>query len=286
MFIRLFNQFQIKFKRTNKVYIIPSRFGMMFVFITFLSFIFSLSFGHSLSYLFSISLIIFFLLCAVSANNYLADFILSYPTIDIFAKEFSKLNIKFEKNSELNWSTFKIYFRYNGKMKQITNGQFSFETNTWGTLKHCEILVESYFPFFLFKTWKYIDYTSNIFIYPVANVQMDSIVDKDFEPNIRPFVDGDLYSKINWKKSRLDKLITNIMENNSEEGDVKPAFTFDESILINELSTNDIKELLLKFDYMNQISSHVIRSDGSKFSKVEVLGIVRNLLQRTSYGEH
>lgn len=232
----------------------PSTFGVVYLLITFLSFIFSLSFGHSLTYLYSISMLIFFVFTAFIANGHVknASILFKEEKIFIFQKSLKTFNFKINKDF------LDLKLRTHSHSFAIINGQLNLKFNNWGTIKTKDIEVSSSYPFFLFRAWKYLQINSDLYILPyIDSNQLQN--DSESTPSLKNFSQGDKISRINWKKSFDDKIFINFEDKILAETKGVGEIVLNVDQVRKLTARQEIKEILVKLNY-SRINNMIIKN--------------------------
>ena len=170
-FQRLKHQLKNSGIKDNKVYIIPSRFGLLYLAVLFFSIILAVSFGHSFSYFLSALMFVFFVLASFISNSYVKDIKLSHIPGSTMCEESSLMPIKFSVES-LGDEVINCSVEFEKTSKDIIvhekSSIFTYYLNfkKWGCHSKVRMKLFSSYPFFLFYTWKYIDIKDDFIIYP------------------------------------------------------------------------------------------------------------------------
>ncbi|WP_372651383.1 DUF58 domain-containing protein [Halobacteriovorax sp.] len=208
---------------SNKTYILPSRFGLGLIFITFLVFIIAITFGHPFSYFITFFLTSIIVVCAFSTNSTISKlktFHFHDEFIECGNEELVSVNIS---NREYS-SSMSLYttseLSVNEKATIISNEnnklRFSLKSDHCGILKMSRIKIHTTFPLGIFRAWKYIDSNKQVIVYPkrvvAGDIYRESLYSKGSESeniyNIetkdefldhRKFRDTDSWKHIDWK---------------------------------------------------------------------------------------
>jgi len=207
----------------GRIYILPTKLGVYFLFITFVLFLFSISYGNPLAYtatfLFS-SVIV----ASTIFTNYNLSGISAKVALDgksFYADEKLVLEIALLNNSS------KVRFDLEARHhKSNSNNSISINANEASTLTVSlpklergeylleKIRVHSSFPFGLFFSWKNIALNQPLFVYPSANGD-DHLMEgssthsekessqtiegnEDFYQH-KAYIEGESWKRINWK---------------------------------------------------------------------------------------
>jgi hypothetical protein len=197
--------------KSNKVFIIPSRFGIFYLLTLFLGIIISVSFGHPFSYFFSSLMFVLFVISSFISNNYLKTVEVKVIPGDFLVEQNSLMAIKLiieSKSDEILNCDISIS---NSKKKSVlVNGKSTTVTyyvnfEQWGEIKDLKIGLSSSYPFFLFYTWKYFKMNEAILVYPkVEKAQLNKLKDNTLHEysdiELDKYQKGDSLSRVNWKK--------------------------------------------------------------------------------------
>ena len=208
---------------SKRTYIIPTGLGFTFSFVTFLSFIIALTFGHPFSYFitfFSLSIII---VCAFETNS--AIFRLkSFYFSDEFIECGSETDISFEISRHELKGVKGFNTRVEGQKtlkhsilsKKNTRVRATISKEKCGVFKSPRISIHTTYPLGLFKSWKYIEPSNSVIVYPsrvekldfqsrtnvlrgAENTVKENTQTKEEFLDHRVFRDTDSWKHIDWK---------------------------------------------------------------------------------------
>ncbi len=261
-----YKKFLNSFEKESKVYILPSRFGLFYIVVTFISFVFSLSFGHPLSYFFSIILLVFFVMIAFLTNNYMKGVDIKREESVFLPEGKAELRLSFYHTSSVP-AYFQVQILDHDYLVKRFESSLHLDLNDWGLMKNVNIKVSSVYPFFLFKSWKNICLIKNLYIIP--SFDKDILGDSDNEEiELRNYIYGDNFSRVNWKRSTEDKQLVVQRIDASQFNHIGKNAVFDlvESRLEKDFAYNYLGEL---FFYIN--NRWVIRSPrGSEYTREQL----------------
>ena len=222
---------------SEKVYIIPTRFGLAFFSVNFISFVIALAFGHQFSYIFSISLLVTFVTSAMITNQYMKNInirpILNYSIgeegdeillpVSIENKEEQVIDLNLKTNEEFK----KIHSN-----NEVFETNFIFKNEKVGIYQSEKFRLNTTYPLFLFKAWKTKEIRTLLLIYPKSHFfeSREHYVDKEGIHEIEhvKYVEGDNLSKIDWKiYARKNELFSKI-----DLGEQSNINIIDESIIL------------------------------------------------------
>lgn len=176
-----------------------------------------------------------------------------------------------------------------GKEFEINRPQLSIllQLEQWGVISRPELRLETTYPLSLFKAWKYLSLSSPIYSAPlplILNGERESFDSKDAQIEIRNFIIGDSLSKINWKKSRLDKLVITQEEGGQNSGR-SAVINLDGGVLEIKLTMDEIFEYaeILNFAKTYNVTLYDIK--GKELSTFVVNQWLKKLLDRVEYAQ-
>ncbi len=236
-FQKLSLRLQSQLDNFEKIYIIPTKFGIAFFSVNFISFIIALAFGHQFSYIFSISLLVIFVTSAMITNQYMKNilvkttqsFVISSSSDDVFLpislenheEEVVDINIiSVEKNIE-------VQSNHPSCESQMPLGKKSV-----GVYETHKLKMNSTYPLFLFKAWKSVDLKASVVIYPKSSLvqrnEGSTTNDSINEIEHIKYRVGDNLSKVDWKiYARKGELFSKVDIGNNAQ-----VFIIDESIIL------------------------------------------------------
>lgn len=162
-------------RRHDKIFIIPTRYGIYFLAIIFILFLISLSYGHSLAFTTTFIFVSLVMISAHFTNFNLAgvEVVAVHPPLDLHAKDRGEIRVTLRNNQ--GKTRFDLLIELGGEFysRPISLGKGEVETvhlpvefSTRGELELQRITISSSFPFGLFYAWKYWYLDSHFIIYP------------------------------------------------------------------------------------------------------------------------
>lgn len=203
---------------SQKVYILPTKFGLAFFSVNFISFIIALAFGHQFSYIFSITLLVTFVTSAMITNQYMKNVKIkasSYYAITEAGVPFN-LSLAIENNDEkvidVNLKNFDDKKRVQVNNNKIATS-FTLHREDVGVFEKEKFKLYSTYPLFLFRAWKNVEVDCTSLVYPKSSdVHSSTSMDKeqgDHEIEHVKYQPGDNFSKVDWKIfAKRDELFT------------------------------------------------------------------------------
>ncbi|WP_198295308.1 DUF58 domain-containing protein [Bacteriovorax sp. DB6_IX] len=198
----------------NRVYIIPSRFGLLYLMILSFSIILAVSFGHAFSYYLSALLFVLFIIAAFMSNSYMKNLEIQIVEGDYLVSQSQDYGVKFHAHAIDDPSLSFILEYQSGNKKSSKEvlihekkSLFTFYYNFfhWGVKKYLRMKVSSSYPFFLFTTWKYLKCEEEFIIYPKVskrsfNRHKDTSQKEYDDIELRAYIQGEPLSRVHWKK--------------------------------------------------------------------------------------
>jgi len=267
----------------KKTYIIPSRFGLFYLMILFLSIIISVSFGHPFSYFFTSLLFVIFIISAFWANSYVSNLNVSSFNQDSLvqeSKDFSlRLNISGPGQDIINCQVQHDKGQSVDIFEDRSEAHISVHSSfsKWGVKDSIRVKLSSSYPYFLFYTWKYINLEDRVYVYPsVDQTEMNKLIDKNLQEfsdiEIDEYHKGDPLSRIYWKKvSSTGKYY--IKQDVGGDSEIN---ILDEAILQNESIENGVG--VLCHSIHNHIKSGKSFAYKSKDGRLKIVSHRKNML--------
>lgn len=229
--------------KSNKTYILPTRYGLIFLPIILIEFIVSITFGHPFAYFITFSSISMIILSAFYTNGALDDVSIGFIENDLVESN-KRSKIQFNLNLKENFIKKEIVVESSEsslKDKQTISFGKSFistrvEYPKRGIYQIDRIKLSTTFPFGLFYSWKYVDINKSMFVYPKisssSEVHLTKYMDeteynslnkvgtnKDEFFEHKKAQDGDSWKQIDWKAySRGMGLLTKTYTENQSLG--------------------------------------------------------------------
>ena len=171
-FLRFFEKFG---GRHNKIFIIPTRYGLYFIVIVFILFLISLSYGHSLAFTTTFVFVALVMTSAHFTNYNLAgvDIIAVHPPADTF--EGGEARIKVTLRNTTKKHRFDLFLKVSdyGECDAFTlapgetsSHELSLKGLERGEYEIKRITVATSFPFGLFYAWKFWYEKQSFYIFP------------------------------------------------------------------------------------------------------------------------
>ena len=245
--------------RSNKTYIIPTRYGFVFLPLLLIEFTVSITFGHPFAYFMTFSTVSIIVLSAFYTNESLNEISIGYLETDLIESQ-KKSPIKFKLS-------LKEKFIRKEVSVEIPNNKFINKQTIYSGKEFLEVKVEfpnrgifsierlkvsSTFPFGLFYAWKYIDTNRHIYVYPKILQEQSNKLNTAFEESTdraistvgsnnddflehRKAQETDSWKHIDWKAySRGIGFLSKVYSENQSQG---LTFKIDSKSSENELQT-------------------------------------------------
>lgn len=180
-FQNFFNKFGT---RHNKIFIIPSRYGLYFIAIVFILFLISLSYGHSLAFTTTFVFVALVMTSAHFTNYNLAgvEVVATYSPEEVYAGD--KLPFRVTVRNDTKKHRFDLFIKVSelgeseafslgpGETKTISLMVNSLERGEY-LLKR--LVIATSFPFGLFYAWKYWYQDQSFVVYPVPTEKIENL---------------------------------------------------------------------------------------------------------------
>lgn len=175
-FHEYFEKYGDKFgSRHNKIFIIPTRYGLYFIAIVFILFLISLSYGHSLAYTTTFVFVALVMTSAHFTNYNLSgiEVIAIHPPDETFENEDPSLKVTLRNVAQKH--RFDIFLKVSeyGESESFSlapgetvNKKLTLNPLTRGEYQLKRLTIATSFPFGLFYAWKYWYQNQGFFIYP------------------------------------------------------------------------------------------------------------------------
>lgn len=223
-------------------------------------------------------MLIFFVFVAFIANAFMKKVEVIYKKDNIFLSQKKICKIEFKSNLEF----IELKIRSNSTFLHIFNGILDLKPKSWGRIKVQDLEVSSEYPFYLFRTWKYLSLEGDIYVLPFLERESHF---SDFEgsPEIRSFVSGDKISRINWKKSLDDKIFINYDEMIKGIASIESQLTIDLEELSMLSGKNEIKDVLSHINFYRENNLFVKNIKNEILSNQALDKLYVELLNRVDY---
>lgn len=208
---KLFYYVEKKFARTNRVYIIPTKFGLTYITINSAIFLMALFYANNLTLLITFFLVSYFVIVMISTNNDILNLtIKSIKIEDHFANEtpnsylYTNLDKTLE-NLEINMLEQRFTLNQN---TSLNNLGFKITSLKRGKYSLGKIKISHLSPSGLFYAWKYFDIPCEFFIYPKkirtplienSNSNKSHFIKNDEFSHHILYKDGFSANRIDWK---------------------------------------------------------------------------------------
>lgn len=244
------NSFRLKPDRT---YIFPTGFGVAYGVLSFILLIMAIGYGNNIQYFFVFLLVSMGITIAWTTNKNIESLIVEdLKSNFIFAKEKNWIAAKVENlnSNKLNLWDLEFATEYrekeNNEIHNLEEVQKKAEVNIiWEPEKRGynpspRILVQSQFPFFLLRAWKYFEKPNSVLVFPqrkgLKNFQylMTAQANKDEASkneneglfrDFREFQNSDSPNRIDWRRSIKHQ--KHLVKNYEKSGDRKILIDWD-----------------------------------------------------------
>jgi uncharacterized protein (DUF58 family) len=253
------------FRSKNKVrtYILPTGFGYAFGAVAIVLFFLAVGYANNLIYIFLFFLISMALTGMVATNRNTDGIeITNIQPEGFFAEESGNVLVTLKNTRAVELWSFEIFFQKNPdqvvhssvkeKSEEVVEVPFASETR--GEVQLPRLILQSTFPFGLFRAWQAHRKNPRVLVYPARKGSQDfpaGATNADHQQNVglfrdhRHFQSSDPVRRIDWRASarRQDLLVKNF-----EEGD-KPSlhFRWDQTRHLNDFETR-LSQLSLWID--------------------------------------
>lgn len=238
----------------KRLYIVPTVDGLKLFCVNIVLLVIGLIYANNYVLLFN-----FLVFCLVIASMFYTHFNLQFlnvvnvSTVDVFANNASCMSIQLDSRekylrSNIVSKVFLNNFPFTSEGNNYSNDnqylQLEFKLNKRGVYPLKRIMLQTEFPFHLFRSFIYFNLDQNLIVYPELkiNISINSFLENSGSGDlndylIRDYRRGDNANRILWKKSINDRFIVREFQNELEDGIMFKITQKNPEALEDELST-------------------------------------------------